>query len=147
MRTVLDKSTRDELINRVRSLDEKNKAQWGRMNVSQMLKHCTLADELFLGKLTVKRVFLGRLIGRMALKRMLRDERPMAHNAPTNAAFRVKGDYDVPAEKAKWISLIEEYGRFSNDNFEHWFFGKMTKEQVGYFVFKHDDHHLRQFNC
>ncbi len=46
----------------------------------------------------------------------------------------------------KLISLIEEYEDFSNHDFEHWFFGKMTKGQVGYFVYKHTDHHLRQFN-
>jgi len=28
----------------------------------------------------------------------------------------------------------------------HPFFGKMTKEQVGYLAYKHTDHHLWQFN-
>ncbi len=48
-------------------------------------------------------------------------------------------------EKEKWMALIEEYPRFTNNDYVRWFFGKMTKEQVGYFVYKHIDHHLRQF--
>ena len=41
---------------------------------------------------------------------------------------------------------MEEYAHFSNNDFVHWFFGKMTKEQVGYFVYKHTGHHLREFS-
>jgi hypothetical protein len=41
---------------------------------------------------------------------------------------------------------MEAYANYSNNNFTHWFFGKMTKDQVEYFVYKHTDHHLRQFN-
>ena len=122
-------------------------AQWGTMNVHQMLKHCILCEEMYLGKKKYKRAFIGRVFGRIGLKNILKDERPMQRNAPTRDAFRVteKGG-DVNAEKEKWISLVEEYANYNNDNFVHWFFGKMTKEQVGYFVYKHTDHHLRQFN-
>jgi hypothetical protein len=78
----------------------------------------------------------------------LKDEAPIGKNAPTSPFFKIsetKGN--IEAEKTKWIALIEEYAHFSNHDFEHWFFGKMTKEQVGHFVYKHTDHHLRQFNC
>jgi len=46
----------------------------------------------------------------------------------------MSGQFDV--EKQKWITLIDEYASFSNTSFVHWFFGKMTKEQVGQFVYK-----------
>jgi hypothetical protein len=52
---------------------------------------------------------------------------------------------DMEVEKKKWLSLIEDYGHFSNPDFIHPFFGKMTTEQIRYFVYKHIDHHLRQF--
>jgi hypothetical protein len=147
MKTILDKTTRDELIARIKTLDENSTAQWGRMNIYQMLKHCTLAEEMYLGKKKYKRVFPGRLIGRMALKNLLKDEKPIGRNAPTSADFKVKeSNGDVSSEKAKWIALMGEYAHFSNTGLVHWFFGKMTKEQVGYLVYKHTDHHLRQIN-
>jgi len=146
MKTIFDKSTRDELINRINTLNENSTAQWGKMNVYQMLKHCTLWEEWILGKKKYKRVFIGFLFGKIALKSLLKDESPMGRNAPTIPAFKVKENGDVLAQRTKWVSLIEEHEHFSNDNFVHAFFGKMTKEQIGYLAYKHADHHLRQFN-
>lgn len=42
MKTIFDKSTREELINRINTINANNKAQWGKMNVYQILKHYTL---------------------------------------------------------------------------------------------------------
>jgi hypothetical protein len=148
MKTVFDKSTREELITRISSLNENSARQWGKMNVYQMLKHCVLCEELYLGKSTHKRAFIGRIFGKLALKGMLKDETPIKRNEPTSDAFKVNEiNGDVEIEKKKWIALMKEYGDFSSPFYLHWFFGKMTKEQLGYFVYKHSDHHLRQFNC
>ena len=147
MKTIFDKTTRDEVISRVNKLNENSTAQWGTMNICQMLKHCTLGEEMYLGRKKYKRKFIGRLFGRMGLKNLLKDEKPLQRNAPTSTAFKIKEEgRDINAERKKWVSLIQEYANYSNNDFVHWFFGKMTKEQVGYFVYKHTDHHLRQFN-
>jgi len=147
MNTIFDKATRDSLVGRVNTLGQNSTGQWGKMNIYQMLKHCTLAEEMYLGRKQYSRTFLGRLIGPMALKNMLKDDRPLGRNAPTNSHFKVREtNGDVEAEKKKWILLLEEYAAYSMPSFEHWFFGNMTKEQLGQFVYKHTDHHLRQFN-
>lgn len=147
MKTIFDQTTREELINRIKTLDENSTAQWGKMNVCQMVKHCILADELYLGRTQHKRVFLGRLIGRMALNGLLKNEEPMRKNSPTSDAFKInETEGNVFIEKVKWISVIQEYGSFDNPDFVHWFFGEMTKEQIGYLAYKHTDHYLRQFN-
>lgn len=146
MKTVLDKQTRDELINRINTLNEDSKAQWGKMNVYQALKHCTLWDEWIFGKARYKQFLVGRLFGKMALKNVLKDDKPLSRNSHTIPAFRMTGtNGDVAAEKAKWIALIAQYANFSNPGFVHAFFGKMTSEQIGYLAYKHIDHHLRQF--
>ncbi len=147
MKSIFDKAARDELIGRINTLNENSRAQWGKMNVFQMLKHCTLWEEWISGKnkKKYKRVFLGRLFGKMALKNLLKDEKLMGRNAPTIPELRIRENGDVSAEKAKWIALIEEHAHFSNPDFVHTFFGKMTKEQIGYLAYKHTDHHLRQF--
>jgi hypothetical protein len=146
MKSVYDKTTRDELINRIHSLNESNKAQWGKMTIYQMFKHCSLWEEMVFGRQKCKRVFIGRLIGKMVLKGMIKDERPLTRNTPSATEHIVKGNGDPAAERTRWIALIEEYTRFSNPDFVHPFFGKMTKEQIGYLAYKHADHHLRQFN-
>lgn len=147
MKTVFDKTTRDELINRINTLNETSKAQWGKMNVFQMMKHCILWEEWVLGKVKYKRVLIGRFIGKMVLKNILKDENPLMRNTPTLPELKVRENTgDIASERAKWIGLIEGYEYFSNHDFIHSFFGKMTKEQIGYLAYKHTDHHLRQFN-
>jgi hypothetical protein len=66
---------------------------------------------------------------------------------PAGKAFTVNEmTGDLNAEIARWMQQIKSYENFSNDRFIHDFFGKMTNEQIGIFVYKHNDHHLRQFN-
>ncbi|QEC77366.1 DUF1569 domain-containing protein [Mucilaginibacter ginsenosidivorax] len=147
MKTIFDKATRAEIIDRIGTLNESSTAQWGKMTVYQMLKHCSLWEEMVLGKTMYKQSFIGKLFGKMALKGMLKDDSPVKKNMPTVPGFNITGTGDVEAEKAKWIELIHEEENFANHNFVHPFFGKMTKEQIGCFAYKHIDHHLRQFGA
>jgi hypothetical protein len=145
MKTIFDKTTRDELIKRINTLHENSRAQWGKMTLYQMIRHCGIWEEMILGKKQYKRVFLGRLFGRMALKELLKDESPIRRNLPTVPAFKVSGDGDASVEKRKWIALIEEHAHNSNADSVHPFLGKLNREQIGHLAYKHADHHLRQF--
>ena len=147
MTTIFDQATRDDLITRINNLNENSTAQWGKMNVNQMLKHCIMVDEMYLDRRAYDRAFIGRIFGKVALKSLTKDEQPMRKNSPTGDGFKIKEiDGDISSEKTKWASLVEQYAHFSHNDFEHWFFGKMTREQVGILAYKHIDHHLRQFN-
>ncbi len=148
MKTIFEKSNREELIGRIKRIDQNNKAEWGKMNVFQMLKHNTYWNEWILGKEchTYKQALMGKIFGKIALKKMIKDQKPFDKNIPTSDQFKVKElKGDLEAEKSKWISLIGEYENYNNPNFVHDFFGKMTRKQIGILVYKHTDHHLRQF--
>jgi hypothetical protein len=145
MKSVFDKTTRDELISRIESLNENSTAQWGKMNLYQMLKHCILWEEMLLGKKQYRQSFLGRLFGKIALKNMLKDE-PMKPNLPTVPSFKTSGTGDIAAAKAEWIDLLTKHEQQKSAGFVHPFFGQLTPEQAGSMAYKHIDHHLRQFN-
>ena len=84
----------------------------------------------------------------MALRGMTKDDKPLARNIPTSKEFRINETTgDVAAERRKWAALVEEYEHYSNPDFIHDFFGRMTREQVGQLAYKHTDHHLRQFGA
>ena len=100
MKSVFDETTREELINRINSLDKNSTALWGKMNVSKMMQHCTKWDEMALGKKKYKQSFIGRLFGKMALKDMMEDK-PMKKNMPTVPGFKIKENTDVAEEKKK----------------------------------------------
>ena len=145
MKSIFDKNTNSELIERVQTLKESDNAKWGKMDPYQMLKHCTLGEELFQGKKEYKRLFIGRLFGGIALKGIMKNELPMKKNQPTHPEFKISGTGDFNNEKEKWIGLLNDYNGYSSSNFIHPFFGKMTNDEIGIFVYKHTDHHLKQF--
>lgn len=148
MKTIFDRSAREELITRINTLHEESVSQWGKMNIYQMLKHCIVWEEWIQGvhQPKYKQELLGFIFGKIALKSMIKDEKPFSRNVPTSTAFKVKEKHgDVESDKKKWITLLEGYENYSNPGFIHDFFGKMTEEQIGILAYKHTDHHLRQF--
>lgn len=150
MTNIFDEQVREALIFRISTLTKDHKAQWGKMNVFQMVKHNTYWNGwiLGIGGHTYKQAWLGKLFGKMALRSMIKDEKPLDKNIPTSSQFLVKeASGDLEAEKLKWISLIQAYVQFDNPAFIHDFLGKMTREQIGILAHKHTDHHLRQFGA
>jgi hypothetical protein len=145
MKSISEPSTRAELATRINALTDQSPAGWGKMTPFQMMKHCSLCDDMMQGRMKLRRVFIGRLIGGMLLKKVLKDETPFGKNAPTAPVLKITGAGDIEQQKKAWISRIEQYADYNEPRFVHPFFGPMTKEQLGFFAYKHADHHLRQF--
>lgn len=147
MKTIFDTTTRNALISRINTLNGDSTAQWGKMNVYQMLKHCTLFDEMVQGKMVFKRAPIGYLFGKLALKSFIGDDGPVKRDLPTLPGLLVTATHgDVEAQKKQWIAQVEAYADYTNDGFTHSFFGKLNRGQAGQLAYKHIDHHLRQFN-
>ncbi|MFT3679905.1 MAG: DUF1569 domain-containing protein [Ferruginibacter sp.] len=148
MKTVFDLSTQAELSKRINSLSSKNIAQWGKMDAYQMIRHCILCDKMFHGEIKIKRVFIGRLLGKMILNKVLKDNSPFGKNSPTSPLLKTVGTSgDIETEKRAWANSIDQYNNYNHTGFIHPFFGPMTREQIGLLVYKHTDHHLRQFGA
>jgi hypothetical protein len=148
MKTVFDKATRDNLIRRIQALDDPRSAQWGKMNLFQMVRHCALWEGWIQGKppREYRQELLGHLFGGMALRNMAKDDKPLARNVPTGRDFKIREtEGDLAAERRRWAEMVAGYEHYSNPGFIHDFFGRMTVEQVGQLAYKHNDHHLRQF--
>lgn len=148
MKSVMNNTVREELIQRIHSLTPRHTARWGKMNVHQMLEHCTRCDDMYHGDLKIKRVLIGRLIGPMFKKKILKKDLPFGKSSPTAQVLMItetNGDMDV--QKTEWEKRINSYSNYSDQRFIHPFFGPMSKEEVGVFAYKHADHHLRQFGA
>jgi hypothetical protein len=149
MKSLFEKSVSEELISRINKLTSKTKSEWGKMSVSQMLVHAQKPFQCAFGEIELKRSVISFIFGPVARKQLL-NERPFAKNLPTDKNFIVKNQPDFDSEKRKLISLIE---RFYNSGAEsltkkpHPFFGKMTTKEWDGLMYKHLDHHLRQFGA
>lgn len=148
MKSIFEQSTIDELTTRINSLNTSSKRQWGTMDVFEMVKHCTMCDDMYLGNIKLKRSFFGRLLGPSVLKKLTKDTTPFGKGSPTSAAINTKGQSgDLEQQKKEWVKRLNAYAHFNNHNFVHTFFGAMNKDQVGVIAYKHSDHHLRQFGA
>jgi len=147
MKSLFNTETQHEIIERINSLNLFSKALWGKMNVYQMVKHCVLAERHYHGQLPIEAPpGINLADGPKWLNFLLADDRPMMRDARTNKAFVVEEtDGDLETVIINWISLISSYQTFRPQKYGHWFFGEMTREQLGQLAYKHNDHHLRQF--
>ena len=148
MKDIFNQNTITEFQSRINNISADSTAQWGKMNVYQMLKHCTENDKMMTGERKMKRLFIGRIFGKMALRSNIKDDKPLAPNSPTHPDLVIKDNGDVATQKQEWLSVLEGYyskPATTFDNFVHPFFGKMTPQQISKFAYKHIDHHLRQF--
>jgi hypothetical protein len=147
MQSLFDKAAYEEIINRLNKLSPESAAQWGKMNVSQMLAHCKEAFKVPLSEKRLPRMFMGRLIGWM-IKSKLYDESPWKQNLPTAPNFIIKDQRNFDKEKKELTDLVNAFynaGLSGISKYPHPFFGKFAAEQWGKSMYKHIDHHLRQF--
>lgn len=149
MKSIFDKETRQEIVRRIDSLTPNNSPLWGKMTVTQMVRHCARCEEYYYGNIKISRSLMGRIFGKLAINAILKNEHSnIRKNSTTPPPFKVTENIsDLDSEKSKWKLLIERYDTFNGAEFTHWFFGRMTKEQLGQFIYKHCDHHLKQFNA
>ncbi|MEM1215240.1 MAG: DUF1569 domain-containing protein, partial [Bacteroidota bacterium] len=148
MQNIFTPQTIEAFQARIAKLSENSTAQWGKMNVYQMLKHCTENDKMMTGERQFKRLFIGKIFGRMSLRSSTKDAKPLDRNSPTHPDLIIKGNGDVEAQKQAWLRVLKGYYTKPAATFEgfvHPFFGKMTPEQISVWAYKHIDHHLRQF--
>ena len=54
----------DEILLRINKLSPDSQRLWGKMNVSQMLTHCSLSMETALGDKFYPQLMIGKLLGR-----------------------------------------------------------------------------------
>ena len=147
MKTLFNQADLAEIISRIERLSPNSQRQWGKMNVAQMLAHANASMETAIGVNTIKRLFIGRIIGPL-VKPMILGPKPFGKNSPTDKTYIFKGEHDFSTEKSKSIASIKKFaegGLSKCTTHPHPFFGHFTPEQWGVFQWKHLDHHLRQF--
>ena len=146
MKSIFNPGDNKEIIDRINRLSSGSTAQWGKMNVSQMLAHAQIPIKVSLGEIKLKRGLIGILFGSLAKKQLLNDK-PFKKDLPTDRSFIIQGIPDFEKEKNALMELVQRLGKSSTNltNEPHPFFGKMKVNEWDTLMIKHLDHHLRQF--
>ncbi|WP_018611768.1 DUF1569 domain-containing protein [Segetibacter koreensis] len=147
MKSIFEPATLEDIIRRINTLNPSTPRLWGKMEVAQMMAHCSAALEVATGQKTPPRMFIGRILGPF-LKSVFTNEKPLKKNTPTDKSFLVIDRRNFEKEKARLVDLVTRFstgGEANCTKHPHSFFGKLTPKQWGIGMYKHLDHHLRQF--
>jgi Protein of unknown function (DUF1569) len=147
MKTLYDQPVTTEVKRRVDALRPDTAAMWGKMNAAQAVRHCSLALEMALGDSRPPRLLIGRVLGPL-FKPIYSNEKPMQPGSPTHKSLIVGEQRDLDQERAGLAILIDRFsagGAEACTRHPHPFFGKLTPAEWGTGMYKHLDHHLRQF--
>jgi hypothetical protein len=137
----------DAAVARIDRLRADSKAQWGKMDCAQMLAHCQVPIRVATGEKKLKRMLIGVLLGRIAKKKLMKPG-DYKRNLPTHPDFVMRDKRDFAREKAELVRLIRSFqagGPSILTTEPHAFFGPMTQDEWELLMWKHLDHHLKQF--
>jgi hypothetical protein len=145
MNSIFDKNDNQLVIARINKLTQSSQPLWGKMSVDQMFKHTNEAIIVAFGENNIKVNFLMRFLGKLMKNKVFNSE--FRKNSPTAKEFIFTELYDFETSKNE---LIKNYSRFAEGHeviklTNHPFWGKMTYEDWDKLMWKHVDHHLKQF--
>jgi Protein of unknown function (DUF1569) len=148
MKNLFEAARVEEVTERMAQLRLDSEPLWGRMNAPQALAHCSAAVEWAVGDRIPPRMFLGRIMGRIVKPMVFRNDAPMRRNSPTAKDLVVQDKRDLGTERERLRGLIDRFaaaGPKGCTTHPHSFFGRLTPEEWATLMYKHLDHHLRQF--
>ncbi len=138
----------NSIVDRINALTPQTPAKWGKMSVDQMLAHCNVTYEMLYEDIHPKPNFLMKLVLKTFVKPIVTNETSYKNNSQTAPAFIIKGDKDFEKEKTRLINYIQRTQQSGADSFhnkESHSFGPLSKKEWNNLLYKHLDHHLRQF--
>ncbi|HXC71196.1 MAG TPA: DUF1569 domain-containing protein [Pyrinomonadaceae bacterium] len=146
MGNILDEGDRGAISSRLRSLSASSTRRWGTMDVVSMLEHLRLSALMTVGELSVPSVN-KRAFHRFPLKHLLLYVVPFPKGAPTAPELKPADAASFDEERTALLELLERIGTGVRDGVgpDHPLFGTLTRREWGAVMYKHADHHLKQF--
>jgi Protein of unknown function (DUF1569) len=145
MKTIWDVSARDELRERIGRLSPTANRLWGKMSAPEMIAHLVESMRMANGEIAVPSKKLPLRF--TPIKQFVIFVAPFPKGAPTAPQLIGRSAVDWPSEcgtLCRGMDQFAERGR-SAALPEHPAFGKLTARAWGRLIYRHMDHHLRQF--
>ena len=108
MKNLFQPEAVDEVIARIARLQPATERQWGKMNVAQMMAHCSAALDMASGRLNPPRIFIGRVLGPL-FKPIYTNEKPFSQNNPTDPQLIVSDQRDFLREQEQLKLKIRQF--------------------------------------
>lgn len=150
VRNLFDSGLAGDTKRRIMALHHDSQRLWGNMTVAQTLAHCTAGVEMAMGVINPKRAaFPAGVIGLLIKPLVFGNDKPMRRNSPSSPElFSADTKCDFERDRDCLIAAIDRFvkeGAACCSQHPHPFFGRLKPEQWAILMYKHLDHHLRQF--
>jgi hypothetical protein len=145
MKSMWHESAAHDVRDRIRTLRPDHNAHWGKMSAPQAVCHLAESLKMALGELPV--VPKNVPIRYPPLKQLIIYVAPFPKSAPTAPELLARAPRDWDADVADLQSLVDRFaarGRRATW-VEHPAFGRLSGRAWGVLVYRHMDHHLKQF--
>jgi hypothetical protein len=138
------------ILKRIQSLSDSSKRQWGTMVLSEMIEHCTIQLKMALFEIQgtknegsfMLRTPFGRWMGLYGPRWKKGTITPSQMNIKKQT-LTIKNLIEERTQLLNYLTIV-----LTKDHFqEHPIFGKLNKKDWGRLIWKHLDHHLRQFDA
>lgn len=144
MKTIWDKSARENLERRLEKLDPNAQAKWGKFTAPQMVTHLNESILMALGELKVKP--RKTPFKAFPLKQLIIYAAPFPKGAPTAPELLAGGSREWNGEVTRFKELLSRFATGSHKTMpEHPAFGRLSRSAWGVLGYRHIDHHLKQF--
>ena len=146
--SVYDKSVAEDIINRINQLTPKSQPLWGKMDVARMLAHCCITYEYIFDERHDKPNFFMKFILKSFVKKKVVSEEVYEKNSPTGPAFIIADSKDFDEQKTRLLNYIYKVVEKGSSFFQgkkSVSFDELTPTEWNNLMYKHLDHHLRQF--
>ena len=145
-KTMWQEEARAELCERVGRLTPDAAARWGKFNAPRMLTHVVDGFRMALGELNCapKKVPLRYT----PIKQLVIYWLPFPKGAPTAPELlaRVLADDEWESEIIQFRDAVNRFAAASGRPWpDHPAFGRLTEKDWGVLVYRHVDHHFKQF--
>ena len=146
MHNLFEPTIAANIISRIEKLQPTSQAQWGKMNVAQMLAHCNGPLQDYFEERKNKRELMGLLFGKVVFKQLI-SNKPWRKGLPTAKEFKIRDTRNFEDEKNRLLNSVNRFSAegYTITSFVHPFFGKLSSQEYAIFNYKHLDHHLQQF--
>jgi len=148
MKNLFNSADTQQTIQRIEKLSNQTQAQWGKMNVAQMLAHCCVPYEMVFTDKHPKPGAIGRFMLKLMVKKAVVGPKPYPKNSRTAPAFIISDERDFAKEKQRLVDYLnqtQQLGAAHFDGKENLSFGELSSQEWNVLFSKHLDHHLTQF--
>lgn len=143
-KSLFDQDVFDQSLERINKLTSDTKPDWGKMDTAQMLAHCAEVIDVSNGKPLKNTPWLVKLLKGM-IKKMVIGPTPYPRSTRTHPQYLQNSPKDFQAEKKHLLESLTKLKELEDSDVPHPLFGNLTKQEKGWAMYKHLDHHLTQF--